>query len=486
MAVIPYHHSLLNKTNLREFILQWENYNSASPQAEIISISKQIDYIEPLDFLEEMIQPNQVSFYGENQQKKEAVVAIGQIKSFEINETEIIFDEKQININKNDTENRFLRCQKFINYFENKIIKVGELILQNSPYFFAHFNFFNHQNNQAYNCFPLAKIFIPYVQLINQENTSILIINKLIKNRQKNDHLLKIFFDINNEKKPQKGEKKNEKNHYLFSKIEHNNYKNFTDNVSNALQKIEEKKINKIVVAHALELESETSFNIIKSLANLKANYPDCYIFSISNNREDFFIGASPERLLSIQNYQLITDALAGSSARGNDDFQDDHLGQILLNNDKEKREHNVVSDFLISSLSQLNLTPKKASLQLLKLSNIQHLWTPITASIPPSLKALEIITKLHPTPAVAGMPIKEACEIIKNTENFDRSLYAAPLGWIDFNGNCEFIVGIRSALIQGKKACLYAGAGIVAGSNPQQELREIKLKFQALLQALV
>jgi len=132
-----------------------------------------------------------------------------------------------------------------------------------------------------------------------------------------------------------------------------------------------------------------------------------------------------------------------------------------------------------------MTLHPKKAPLQLLKLSNIQHLWTPISAKIINSINAFEIINKLHPTPAMAGEPIKIACDKIESSENFDRSLYAAPIGWLNSEGNCEFIVGIRSALVKGNSARLYAGAGIVAGSKPDQELTEIKLKFQALLQAL-
>ena len=162
------------------------------------------------------------------------------------------------------------------------------------------------------------------------------------------------------------------------------------------------------------------------------------------------------------------------------------YWGKICSIVKKKKREHQFVSDYIFEKLSIMGLSPKRASLQLLKLSNIQHLWTPIYAEIIEERNPLEIIAQLHPTPAVAGVPIDIACAEIENYENFDRSLYAAPIGWLDTNGNCEFIVGIRSALIQGNRARLYAGAGIVAGSKPEQELTEIELKFQALLQALV
>jgi len=162
------------------------------------------------------------------------------------------------------------------------------------------------------------------------------------------------------------------------------------------------------------------------------------------------------------------------------------HWANLLLRSRKEKREHQAVSDFLIARLRQIGLKPYQLPLQLLRLSNIQHLWTPIYAHLPEDIEPLDIVAQLHPTPAVAGVDTEIACEKIRHYEKFDRSLYAAPLGWIDNQGNSEFIVGIRSALIEGNQARLYAGAGIVSGSNPDKEFIEIQLKLQSLLKGLV
>ncbi|MEO1006610.1 MAG: isochorismate synthase, partial [Cyanobacteria bacterium J06638_38] len=193
-----------------------------------------------------------------------------------------------------------------------------------------------------------------------------------------------------------------------------------------------------------------------------------------------------PERLLSVQNQQMVTDALAGSAPRGINNTEDLHLANLLLKNRKEKREHHAVRDFMIEGLRSIGLKAQQLPLQLLKLSNIQHLWTPIYAHLPADIQPLSIVELLHPTPAVAGVATNTACEKIRNYEKFNRSLYAAPLGWVDYEGNCEFIVGIRSALIDGDRATLYAGAGIVSGSNPDKEFDEIQLKLQSLLKALV
>jgi menaquinone-specific isochorismate synthase len=210
-------------------------------------------------------------------------------------------------------------------------------------------------------------------------------------------------------------------------------------------------------------------------------------VFSVGNGNGQNFIGASPERLLSIRSRKLITDALAGSAPRGKTRIEDRDLAQRLFHSSKERHEHQLVVEFIAQQLSEIGLRPDFATTpSLLQLANIQHLHTPIQAALPGHLHPLQIVSVLHPTPAVAGMPRQTACEQILHYEQFDRSLYAAPLGWIDAQGNAEFIVGIRSALLSGNQARLYAGAGIVAGSNPEREFAEVKLKLQALLRGLI
>jgi menaquinone-specific isochorismate synthase len=480
MSVIPCHLNILkNKQELTSFILACKQNNSILDEAEIISISKSIEKIDPLVFLSSFISPNQVSFYWENQRKQEAVVAIGTLKKFEVNSGHCPED-----------------CQQFIDYLLPKIARFGNDDSSKFPLFFAYFRFFNEEDK--YNItFPSANIFIPKIQLFKKENQYSLVVNLLNNIQEDNLNFLDPYFEDNflkeysqnklnefSDNQPNKQQLTNKQQ--ITRDIDEKEYNSFLQKVNKALKVIEREKLSKVVVSHALDISTPKQYNIIATLANLRNNHPDCYIFSVSNDHNDYFIGASPERLLSIQDKQLVTDALAGSAPRGKTDLEDQTYGEILLNSEKEKREHDAVSKFIMQCLSQLDLAPKKASLQLLKLSNIQHLWTPIYAEISSNLKPLEIISKLHPTPAVAGVPLDLAYQEIKALESFDRSLYAAPLGWIDSQGNCEFIVGIRSALIQKNKARLYAGAGLVSGSDPYQELAEIKLKFQAVLQSLI
>ncbi len=476
MPVMPNNFHLLDYPNaFKELIfLAKSQENQDKNNHNIISISHVIEPIDPLIFLSVMKENNQVSFYWDNQRKQEAVVAIGAIKSLKVNGDKTL--ENIANVN------RFYQCQNFVKNTLKNIDYTSSFSNNLYPHFFSYFTFLNKQNNYR-SSFSLATIFLPYIQLFKKQDNYTLTINTYNNNIKKINQCIEDNFS---EKITLNYQVKNEQESPLYYSLEESQYQPFINKVYQGLEAINTQKLTKIVVAHALQVKTNQNFNIVKSLDNLRKNHPDCYIFAIGNEEGENFIGASPERLLSIQDHQLVTDALAGSAPRGKNEGEDLIMGKNLLNSEKEKREHQVVSDFIFERLSNMGLNPKKASLQLLKLSNIQHLWTPIYAQITSNITPLEIVNKLHPTPAVAGEPINIACGEIEASEDFDRSLYAAPIGWLDMQGNCEFIVGIRSALIKGNSALLYAGAGIVAGSKPEQELTEIKLKFQALLQGLI
>jgi menaquinone-specific isochorismate synthase len=260
----------------------------------------------------------------------------------------------------------------------------------------------------------------------------------------------------------------------------------FKRSVTRALHSIAQGQLDKIVLAKALDITAPLPFNLIGSLQNLRDRYPSCYRFSASCGMGETFIGASPERLVAVHDRQLQTEALAGSAPRGNTLAEDDRFAAQLLNSDKEAREHQLVIDFITQRLASLDILAELAASRLLRLSNIQHRHTPITATMPPQGHILDVVGGLHPTPAVAGWPREIACQHIPLYEDFDRGWYAAPIGWVDTQGNGEFAVGIRSAVLKGNQARLFAGAGIVAGSDPEKELNEVQMKLQALLQALV
>jgi menaquinone-specific isochorismate synthase len=262
----------------------------------------------------------------------------------------------------------------------------------------------------------------------------------------------------------------------------------FRRSVEQALEAIGRGQLEKVVLARTLDGLASSPFQLAPVLDRLRRQYPDCTVFGWGNGQGSLFLGASPERLVRLQQGEVHTEALAGTAPRHDDRLQDLSLGEELSASPKDLHEHELVAAFICEQLQQLGLNPRRAIAQpqLRRLSTLQHLQTPIQARQQPGVTLLDLVERLHPTPAVAGLPRPAACQLLRQQEGFERGLYAAPIGWIDARGDGEFIVGIRSALLQGRRARLYAGAGIVAGSRPEQECREVDLKLRSLLEALI
>jgi menaquinone-specific isochorismate synthase len=443
---------------------------AVNQNTEIVSLALQIPTVDPLACLQKLGHSNTLNFYWENCSKQEAVAAWG------------------VTIRGNtEPDSRFASAQKLIqNWFRQITREASATLILGKPSVFCGFTFF--ADIEESEPFKSGTLFLPRFQIVKKNKNCCLIVNFPLDQGQDKSYVLEQIKQKVNAIHWSSLERLDEGEHNLLSvnreQSQDSDY--FKSVVQSALTAIAAGELSKIVIAHTTEIKSAIPFDVIKSLANLRELHPDCYIFSTSNGEGQNFVGASPERLLSVQNQQLVTDALAGSAPRGNNNTEDLHLANLLLKNRKEKREHQAVRDFVIERLKAIDLKPQQLPLQILKLSNIQHLWTPIYGHLPADIEPLEIIALLHPTPAVAGVSTASACEKIRYYEKCDRSLYAAPLGWVDYEGNCEFIVGIRSALIDGNLARLYAGAGIVSGSNPDKEFDEVQLKLQSLLKALV
>ncbi len=453
---------------LCQFLLAQQNGRNRHC-SQIASISLPIDRVDPLVVMEHLAQPNQLSFYWENKSKKEAIAAIDAVAKLEI-----------------AGKNRFIKAEDFIqeclhkiNYFHTPKQPFSK------PLFFCSFSFFD--NNEENYPFSAASIFLPRWQVAVKDEYCVLVANTIINERVNIQKILTALW-TKIEIIKSLGYNSSHLNYHSqkYIKKQVANPEKFKSSVSSALDKINSNYLNKIVLADVLDISASHRFNLFQSLNNLRQIHPNCYTFSISNGKGQNFIGASPERLITIHNQQLIADALAGSAPRGKTPTEDAINADRLLNSEKERHEHSLVINFINQNLCELGLLPQVLAPRLRQLSNIQHLWTPINAVVPANVHPLKIVAQLHPTPAVAGASRDFACNEIRHYENFERGLYAAPLGWVDSDGNCEFIVGIRSALIDGAHARLYAGAGIVAGSDPDKELAEIQLKLQALLKALV
>ncbi|MGB3650642.1 MAG: isochorismate synthase [Rivularia sp. (in: cyanobacteria)] len=456
---------------LYQFLVKNRAYCIKNNCTQIASIAVYIDSVDPLVVFQKLSTSNRLNFYWENPSKKSAIAAIDAVTKFHV-----------------EGKERFNRAEKFVKYYLSKIVNfcnVNHPIAK--PLFFCSFSFFDTNLQQDYP-FPAATIFLPKWQVTRQNDRCMLIANIAINaelNIEKSlqslwqkitaINSLKYDFISLNDSKPQ------------FIKNSISKPSQFKRSVLSALEDIRKGHYSKIVLADALNIRTNTPLNLFKSLNNLRQLHPNCCIFSTSNGKGQNFIGASPETLIAIHNQKLTTDALAGSAARGKTPEEDAKNADRLLNSEKERHEHSLVIDFITQKLFSLGLLPQVSAPRLRQLSNIQHLWTPIIAKVPRNVHPLQIVAQLHPTPAVAGVAPDIACQEIRRYESFERGLYAAPLGWIDTSGNCEFVVGIRSALIDTstESSLLYAGAGIVPGSDPEKEFAEIQLKLQALLKAL-
>jgi isochorismate synthase len=217
----------------------------------------------------------------------------------------------------------------------------------------------------------------------------------------------------------------------------------------------------------------------------LRAGFESCYVFCAGRG-DAAFVAASPELLIRREGHRAQTVALAGSTRRSADPAVDDHLGEQLLRSDKDRREQRIVADRIVRALRPHAVWVEAASEpEIVKVANIQHLATPVIAQLAEPHSAIEMAGLLHPTPAVGGEPRPAAAAAIADLEGMDRGWYAAPVGWMDATEDGEFCVALRSALLRDREAHLFAGVGVVAGSDPAAELAETEVKLGALLPLL-
>ena len=247
--------------------------------------------------------------------------------------------------------------------------------------------------------------------------------------------------------------------------------------------------LEKVVLARSLAVESDESYDAASVLASLRRIHASSTVFAIGR-AERVFLGASPERLVSVVGETLQTAAVAGSAPRGRSPEEDERHASTLRESKKEQEEHAVVVRDIEAALRPLcDEIEHPESPSLLKLDGIQHLQTVFAARLSTQAgkrpHVLEIADRLHPTPAVGGTPREGAAKWIREREELVRGWYAGGIGFVTPAGGGEFHVALRSGLLCGARARLYAGAGIVGASIPEAELVETRLKLRTLLSQL-
>lgn len=242
-------------------------------------------------------------------------------------------------------------------------------------------------------------------------------------------------------------------------------------------------RLAKVVLARSVSvhpIEREPA----DALRRLRAAYPTCTLFAFARGA-GCFLGATPERLARVHGREVETMALAGSAPRGATLEEDRRLGAALLAHAKDRAEHAVVAESLREALGELCDDVEMSATDLLRVPNVQHLRTGIRGRLRDGLTVLDVVARLHPTPAVGGMPREDALAWIRAHEGVERGWYAGPVGWLEGESAGEFAVAIRSAVCGEDCALLYSGCGIMGDSDPDAEYLESQLKLRPMLAAL-
>jgi isochorismate synthase len=255
--------------------------------------------------------------------------------------------------------------------------------------------------------------------------------------------------------------------------------------VADAVARIRAGELLKTVLAREVIVTAPAAHDPAVLYGALRELFASCFCFCCGTP-EGAFVGASPELLLRREGAGVATVALAGSTRRSADPAVDDHLGERLLRSAKDRSEHAIVARRIERALRPHAIwVSSEADPQLVRVANIQHMATPIHAQLAEPRSAIELAGLLHPTPAVGGEPRDRALRAIDELEDLDRGWYAGAVGWMDASEDGELCVALRSTLLRDRAAHLYAGAGIVADSDPAAELAETELKLDALLPLL-
>jgi len=257
----------------------------------------------------------------------------------------------------------------------------------------------------------------------------------------------------------------------------------WTAAVELALAGIAEGPLVKVVLAREVLVGGDRPFDVRAVVDRLRSVHRSSFTYAFAG-----FVGASPELLVRRRGDRVASQPMAGTVARGQTVEDDRRLASLLASSTKDMDEHRLVVDAIVAGLGRVCRSVHAGDgPDVVRLATVSHLATTVTGRLGAApTPALELVRLLHPTPAVGGIPRREALATIAELESFDRGLYAGPVGWVDSRGDGEWAVALRGATLDGSCARLAAGAGIVAGSDPDAEWAETQAKFEPMLQALV
>ncbi|MCH8569266.1 MAG: isochorismate synthase [Balneolales bacterium] len=474
--------------NIRETVLNPEFYLAVQ---EVISLAKQeeqetalsltipCESIDPLAALEILGTPGQFQFYWEHPDEKTGIAA----------------GECLHRLNISDEPDRFMAASAAIQQFTDRVIEYSTFRhTLAGVHFLGGFSFFEKLKASYWKDFKPADFIIPEWTLIKDGELTLITVNILAQAHSVADDLIDSIgnriaelvtrlLETTSRNQKTNGQKRNVSAELIDIP---GSLDSWQKSIREAQSLMDEGHIQKIVLSRVQQLKLSGSQQATRILNQLRHEYPSCYTFMINPGGEAAFLGSTPERLISIRSNYILTEGLAGSISRGDSATEDAILEKKLLNSDKDLEEHRLVVEMIVRKLQRFSDDvnyPAKPGIK--KFSNVQHLYTPISAWTSNRYNPFSIIKYLHPTPAVGGVPTDEAISLIPRFEEYDRGWYAAPFGWINSKGRGEFVVAIRSGLLLENEALFFAGCGIVPDSDPVSEWEETNLKLIPMISAI-
>lgn len=439
----------------------------SSEKFKLISITKQIDKNNPLQIFEGAKVLCKDRFYWASADRNLTFTGVGKVQALEADENRFTHTEEQWKT--------LLKKASIDNPYQSVpgtgVVAFGGMAFDPLK-----------EKTELWRKFKQSQFYIPELMYTDYKDCYYLTINLLVSKKddaeELADHLQAMGKDFLNGKAFGSQALQIEKE----TEIDPVKWK---QSVRQATEEITEKNAEKIVLAREVRLHFNQQANIASVIQKLIETQQTSYIFAFESEG-DCFVGATPERLVKVEKNNLLSTCLAGTAPRGKTDEEDKKIGKHLLMDEKNRQEHEfvvkMIKNALLKSCKHVEI-PKEPVL--LALENLQHLYTPVTGQLMEDYTIFNVIEELHPTPALGGTPTKESLAFIREHELLDRGWYGAPIGWVDSNRNGEFAVAIRSGLIQGDEASLFAGCGVVADSEPEMEYEETKIKLLPMLNVL-
>ena len=466
------HHSFRPKDpeELLQLLVYVQNKARQKNHRLLLSISIEVSYLEPLAVLQSIEESDKSYFYWKDPWTSFSVATSDHVWQVET-----------------DGSNRFLNLQNILKKeLYPYVITSGEIVPVDCGFStYINYNFEPTVTDVTQSPFPSAQVTIPRWQICAKDHRYFTTANLWIDSRTDLEEttlmlwLARKRFEVFEYADLAENLLDNPKVKLEIENFSANGYQN---QIKKAINQIKAGNYQKVVLSRYQQWITGEDWPVLALVNQLRFQFPNCYTYAIGDASGNHFIGATPESLFEIQGDQLLTASLAGTATRSRSASKDAKLGKSLLQSSKNLSEQDWVTRMICEKLEELGLvTQTEKKPRLLQLSNLQHLKTSIHAKISCKISPFTILQNLHPTAALGGYPQEEAISFIYDLEKYERGLYGGGVGRIFPNGDSHFLVLIRAARIYKNLVRFYAGGGVVAESEPEEEFQETENKLEAI-----